>query len=132
MYYICTMEKTIISTNNAPTPIGPYSQGTSLGNLVFISGQVPLNPHTGELVSGSIQEETEQVMQNLKGVLEAAGTSFDKVLKATIFLMDMGQFAQVNEVYGKYFTVNPPARECVQVAGLPRGVNVEISLIAYK
>ena len=125
------MEKNIINSNNAPAPIGPYSHATSFGNLLFVSGQVPMNPVTGEIINSSVKDETEMVMQNLKAILIDAGIGFENVLKATIFIMDMAMFNEVNEVYGKYFPQNPPARETVQVAGLPRGVNVEISVIAH-
>jgi len=124
------MEKKIIRTESAPAPIGPYSQATLFGNLLFISGQIPLDPGTGELVKESIGAETRQVMENLKAILSEAGMGFGDALKTTIFIMDMGQFAAVNEVYGSYFSENPPARETVQVAGLPKGVNVEISMVA--
>lgn len=124
------MEKKVIRTDNAPAPIGPYNQAIQYGDLLFVSGQIPINPATGELVQDDIQAETKMVMENLKAVLAEAGMDFNNVLKSTIFLMDMGQFAQVNEVYGSYFTANPPARETVQVAGLPKGVNVEISVVA--
>lgn len=126
------MEKQIIQSSNAPAPIGPYSQAVKAGNLVFVSGQVALHPQTGELVTGDIATETTQVMENLKAVLTAAGLTFDDVIKTTIFLTSMGNFANVNEVYGKYFTANFPARETVEVSGLPKGVNVEISVIAGK
>lgn len=126
------MEKKVIRTNNAPAPIGPYNQAIQYGDMLFVSGQIAIDPATGELVQGDIQAEARQVMENLKAVLAAAGMDFSNVIKSTIFLMDMGQFAQVNEVYGSYFTDNPPARETVQVAGLPKGVNVEISVIAGK
>lgn len=124
--------KTIINTNNAPAPIGPYSQAVAANGLLFVSGQIPMNPATGEIVTTGITDEALQVMENLKAILTEAGTGFDQIIKTTIFLTDMGTFAQVNEVYGKYFTANFPARETVQVAGLPKGVNVEISVIALK
>jgi 2-iminobutanoate/2-iminopropanoate deaminase len=125
------MEKKIIRTDKAPAPIGPYNQAVVAGNLLFVSGQIALDAATGTLVQDSIEAETEKVMENLKAVLEAAGTDFSRVVKSTIFLMDMGNFAQVNGVYGKYFDdATAPARETVQVAGLPRGVNVEISVVA--
>lgn len=124
------MEKKVIRTDNAPAPIGPYNQAIQYGDMLFVSGQIAINPATGELVQDDIQTETKMVMENLKAVLAEAGMDFSNVLKSTIFLMDMGQFAQVNEVYGSYFTANPPARETVQVAGLPKGVNVEISVVA--
>lgn len=126
------MEKKIINTESAPAPISPYSQAVLAGNTLYISGQIPLDPSTGELVNGTIEEETEMVMQNLKGILEAAGFGFENVVKSTIFIKDMDQFGQINSVYGKYFPSNPPARECVQVARLPKDVRVEISVIAVK
>ncbi len=126
------MEKKIIRTDNAPAPIGPYSQAVQFGNILFISGQIPLDPQTGNLVQGDIKTEAVQVMKNLEAILTEAGMTFANVLKTSIFLMDMGQFAQVNEVYGSYFAENAPARETVQVSGLPKGVNVEISMIAGK
>ncbi len=123
--------KEIIRTNNAPAPIGPYNQAVRAGGLLFISGQIALDPRDGQLFVGDIQTETEKVMDNLKAILEAAGLRFSDVVKTTIFLMDMGQFAQVNEVYGRYFDAEEaPARETVQVSGLPRGVQVEISMVA--
>ncbi|WP_276133290.1 RidA family protein [Polluticoccus soli] len=126
------MEKKIIGTDAAPAPIGPYNQAVQFGNMLFISGQIALDAATGELVQGDIKAETQKVMENLQAILKAAGMDFSNVLKSTIFLMDMGQFAQVNEVYGGYFKEDPPARETVQVAGLPKGVKVEISVIAAK
>ncbi|QIL39734.1 RidA family protein [Pedobacter sp. HDW13] len=122
--------KQIIKTTNAPAPIGPYSQAVQAGNFLFVSGQVAINPESGELNIGNIEEETHQVMRNLKAVLLEAGLNFDHVVKSTIFLSDMGTFAQVNEVYGQYFTADFPARETVQVSVLPKNVNVEISVIA--
>ncbi|KQM75066.1 reactive intermediate/imine deaminase [Pedobacter sp. Leaf216] len=122
--------KQIIKTTNAPAPIGPYSQAVQAGNFLFVSGQVAINPENGELNIGNIEEETHQVMRNLKAVLLEAGLSFDNVVKSTIFLSDMGTFAQVNEIYGQYFTADFPARETVQVSVLPKNVNVEISVIA--
>lgn len=123
---------TIINTNNAPAPIGPYSQATAAGNFVFVSGQIPLNPVTGELVTTGITDEAVMVMENIKAILTEAGIGFENIVKTSIFLTDMGNFGQVNEVYGKYFTANFPARETVQVSALPKGVNVEISVIAVK
>ena len=123
--------KRIITTDAAPAPIGPYSQAVQAGGMLFISGQIALDPVDGSLYKGDIATETEKVMQNLEGILKAAGLSFAHVVKTSIFLMDMGQFAQVNEVYDRYFdAAHAPARETVQVSGLPRGVNVEISAIA--
>ncbi|NHA05917.1 RidA family protein [Mucilaginibacter sp. HC2] len=123
---------TIINTHNAPAPIGPYSQATAAGNFVFVSGQIPLNPVTGELVTTGITDEAVMVMENIKAILTEAGIGFENIVKTSIFLTDMGNFGQVNEVYGKYFTANFPARETVQVSALPKGVNVEISVIAVK
>lgn len=122
--------KKIIETNNAPAPIGPYSQAVQAGNFLFVSGQVAINPENGELNLVNIEEETHQVMRNLKAVLLEAGLTFDNVVKSTIFLSNMGTFAQVNEIYGQYFTSAFPARETVQVSVLPKNVNVEISVIA--
>ena len=127
------MSKKIIYTDKAPAPIGPYSQAVLSGNTLYTSGQVAINPATGELVLDNIEIETEQVMQNLKAVLEAADMTFDNVIKATIFIMNMGDFARINTVYGKYFNeAIAPARETVQVATLPKNVNIEISVIAVK
>jgi 2-iminobutanoate/2-iminopropanoate deaminase len=122
----------IINTNNAPAPIGPYSQATVAGNFVFVSGQIPLNPATGELVTSGIKDEAVLVMENIKAILTEAGIGFENIVKTSIFLTDLGNFGQVNEVYGTYFTSNFPARETVQVSALPKGVNVEISVIAVK
>ena len=124
--------KTIINTTDAPAPIGPYSQAVLANGFLYVSGQIPINPATGELTQESIKHETEQVMRNLNAVLLEAGFEFSHVLKSTIFLSDMSLFAEVNEVYGSYFTADFPARETVAVKGLPKGVNVEISVIAYK
>ncbi len=124
------MAKIVVNTKKAPAPIGPYNQCIKAGELVFISGQIPMNAETGELVTGSIEAEAHQVMQNLKAILEEAKLTFDHVVKTSIFLSDMSLFAQVNEVYGSYFSGDYPARETVAVKGLPKGVNVEISLIA--
>ena len=122
--------KTVINTNNAPAPIGPYSQAIAAGGFVFVSGQIPTNPSTGEIVSSDIKAETKQVMENIKAILTEAGLSFSNVVKTSIFLTDMQNFAYVNEVYGTYFTDQFPARETIQVAALPKNVNVEISVIA--
>lgn len=129
-YYICLMEKQIINTDAAPAPIGPYNQAVRMGDFLFVSGQIPLDATSGQLVVSGIEAETLKVMENLEAILKAAKLGFEHVLKSTIFLTDMGQFAIVNEVYGRYFPDNAPARECVQVAALPKGVNVEISVIA--
>ncbi len=124
------MEKKIINTAGAPAPIGPYNQAVQFGSLLFISGQIALDPATGEIRAGDIQEETGQVMQNLQAVLQAAGMDFGHVVKTTIFLSDMSLFAAVNEVYGSWFSGNYPARETIAVKGLPKNVNVEISMTA--
>jgi len=123
--------KTIINTEKAPAPIGPYNQAVLKGNTLYASGQIALNPETMELVLGNIDEETKQVMENLKAILEAAGMTFENVVKTTIFISDMNDFARINLVYGSYFNEKTaPARETVQVACLPKNVNVEISMIA--
>ncbi|HEY4109741.1 RidA family protein [Puia sp.] len=124
------MENTIINTPNAPAPIGPYSQAVKTGNLLFISGQIPIDPATGNVDAKDITGETHQVMHNLRAILTAAGVSFDQVVKTTILLSDMALFGDVNTVYGKYFTGNFPARETYAVKALPKNVNVEISMIA--
>lgn len=126
------MSKTIITTSNAPAPIGPYSQAVQSDNMLFISGQICFDPATGDLMNKDIQEETHQVMHNLKAILQKAGMNFSNVVKTTIFITDMHQFGEVNEVYGKYFTGDFPARETVQVSALPKFVNVEISMIAVE
>lgn len=124
------MEKKIITTPEAPAPIGPYSQAVQAGSLLFISGQVAIDPATGNVEQGDVTAETHQVMKNLYAILRTAGTGFNAIVKTTIFLSDMSLFAQVNEVYGSYFSGNYPARETVAVKGLPKNVNVEISMIA--
>jgi 2-iminobutanoate/2-iminopropanoate deaminase len=124
------MQKKIVQTKNAPDPIGPYSQAVITGNLLFISGQVAINPVNGNIEAKDVREETAQVMKNLQAILTEAGSSFAAVVKTTIFLSDMSLFSEVNEVYGKFFTGDFPARETVAVKGLPKNVNVEISMIA--
>ncbi|HVZ57413.1 MAG TPA: RidA family protein [Chitinophagaceae bacterium] len=124
------MPHTILNTSQAPAPIGPYSQAVRAGNTLYVSGQICLDPATGELRNGSIREETRQVMENLRAILQEAGMDFSRVVKCTLFITDMKQFAEINDVYGQYFTGHYPARETVQVAALPRFVQVEISLIA--
>ena len=126
------MDKTVINTPDAPEPIGPYNQAILSGNTLYISGQVCIDPATGQLKNKDLQEETHQVMHNLKSILQKAGLGFSHVVKTTIFLTDMHRFSEVNEIYGKYFTDVFPARETVQVAALPKFVNVEISMIAVK
>ena len=123
--------KKVIFTEKAPAPIGPYNQAILTGNTLYVSGQIALNPADGTLVTGSIEAETTQVMENLKAVLEAAGMTFENVVKSTIFIMNMNDFGVINTVYGSYFNEKTaPARETVQVACLPKNVNVEISVIA--
>ncbi len=124
--------KKIINTSNAPAPIGPYNQAVMTGDMLFISGQVALIPGTGDLANADITAETNQVMNNLKAILTEAGMDFRNVVKTTIFLSDMNLFTAVNEIYGSYFTTDYPARETVAVKGLPKNVNVEISMIALK
>lgn len=123
------MNKEIISTNNAPGAIGPYSQGVKIGDLIYTSGQIPLNPKTGEIPE-TIKDQTKQSLENCKAILEAGGTSFDNVFKTTVFLSDMNDFVDMNEVYATYFPSNPPARSAVQVARLPKDVKIEIEMIA--
>ncbi len=122
--------KEIISTENAPGAIGPYSQAIKAGGLVFCSGQIPIDPATGNFVSDNVSEQTDQVLKNLSAVLEAAGSSLDGVVKTTVFLADMNDFGEMNEVYGRYFDTNKPARATVQAARLPRDARVEIECIA--
>jgi len=123
--------KKIIRTHAAPAPIGPYNQAVRMGNTVYTSGQIAIDPKTGSLIQGSIADETHQVMRNMQAVLEAAGLRFEQVLKSTIFITNMDDFGAINEVYGSYFdSVTAPARETVQVARLPKDVRVEISMIA--
>ena len=126
------MEKIIVNTPSAPAPIGPYSQAVQFGNFLFVSGQVAINPESGNVEATDIIGETHQVMHNLRAVLHAAQMDFNNVVKTTIFLSDMSLFATVNEIYGKYFNGDFPARETVAVKGLPKGVNVEISVIAAR
>jgi len=123
-------QKRVVSTEGAPKAIGPYSQAIIYGDTVYCSGQIPLDPVTNQIVDGGIAEQTVRVLENLKAVLDAAGSSFDRVLKTTVFLKDMGEFAAMNEVYGRYFNVNPPARATVEAARLPRDVRVEIECVA--
>jgi 2-iminobutanoate/2-iminopropanoate deaminase len=123
------MSKQTIQTEAAPAAIGPYSQAVRAGGLLYVSGQIPLDPATGDLVEGGFEAETRRVLDNLQAVVEAAGQSLDKVLKVTIYLTDLGQFNVVNEVYGAYFAAPYPARACVEVAALPKGVHVEMDAI---
>ena len=125
--------KKIIETKNAPAPIGPYSQAVLINNTLYSSGQIAINPETGDLVTENIEDETKLVMQNIKAILTAAEMDFDQVIKTTIFISNMDDFSKINEIYGSYFDEkNAPARETVQVAKLPKNVNVEISIIAMK
>ena len=124
------MGKRVIQTEKAPKAMGPYSQAIQAGNLIFISGQIPLDPATGEWVKGDIRQQTQQVLENIKGILESQEIKMEDVVKATIFLKDMGNFNQVNEVYATYFSSFPPARSTVEVTRLPRDVEIEIEAIA--
>ncbi len=124
--------KQIISTDKAPQAIGPYSQAIEVNGMIFTSGVIPINPVTGELVTGTIEEQATQAIGNLAALLEAAGTSTDKVIKTTVFIKDMNDFGKVNEIYAKYFTKDFPARSCVEVARLPKDVLIEIEAIAEK
>lgn len=124
--------KTIVLSKDAPEPIGPYSQAVAVGNLLFCSGQIPIDPKNGQVVTTDVKTQTELVMKNIEAVLKAGGVHFQNVVKATIFLTDMKDFATVNEIYGRYFPQNPPARSTVQVSGLPKGVNVEIEVLAHR
>ncbi|MBO6210460.1 MAG: RidA family protein [Schwartzia sp.] len=124
--------KKVISTANAPQAIGPYSQAIEAGGFVFVSGQIPLIPATGELVEGSVEVQTARVLENLKAILEAAGSSLENVVKTTVYITNMDDFAKVNGIYGQYFQENPPARVCVEVSKLPKGALVEIDVIAAR
>jgi 2-iminobutanoate/2-iminopropanoate deaminase len=128
--FFFSMQKNIIETTEAPAAIGPYSQAVKTGNLLFVSGQIPLNPQTGALVTDGIEAETHQVMKNVQAILTAAGTTLETVVKTTIFLKSMDDFAKVNGVYASYFTGNYPARETVEVSRLPKDARVEISVVA--
>ncbi|WP_159637070.1 RidA family protein [Sphingobacterium composti] len=125
-------QKVIINTEKAPAAIGPYNQAIRADKTLFVSGQIPLIPETMELVTSGVQDETHQVFKNIQAILSEAGYALEDVVKASIFLSDMGDFATVNEIYAQYFTTNQPARECVAVKTLPKNVNVEISVIAWK
>ena len=124
--------KKVISTAKAPQAIGPYSQAIEGGDFIFVSGQIPLIPATGELVEGSVEVQTARVLENLKAILEAAGSSLESVVKTTVYITNMDDFAKVNGIYGQYFQENPPARVCVEVSKLPKGALVEIDVIAAR
>jgi len=126
------MPKKIINSQNAPAPVGPYSQATEAGGFLFCSGQISINPKDNSVLTGPVTEQAELVMKNIKAVLEAAGLGFQNIVKTTIFLTDMADFAKVNEIYGKYFTSEPPARSTIAVAALPKGVNVEVEVLAWR
>lgn len=126
------MSKKIHVTDHAPAPVGPYSQAVEVGGFVFCSGQIPLDAKTGEVFTGDIAEQTKRVMENIKAVLLVADLCFDDVVKTTIFLTNMGDFAKVNQVYAEYFKMSPPARSTVEVSALPKGVNVEIEVLAKR
>ena len=124
------MKLDAVHTDKAPAALGPYSQAMKVGNFLFLSGQIPVNPSTGELITSGIQDETRQCLENAKAILDEAGTSLGKVVKATVFIKDMDQFGKINEVYAEYFKENKPARSCVEVARLPKDINIEIEMIA--
>jgi 2-iminobutanoate/2-iminopropanoate deaminase len=124
--------KTILLTNKAPKPVGPYSQAVEAGGFLFCSGQIAIDPKTDQVITGPIEEQTKLVMENIRNVLENAGLSFHSVVKTTIFLINMDDFAKVNEIYGRYFTEQPPARSTIGVAALPKGVHVEIEVLAKR
>lgn len=124
--------KKIIRTNDAPAPVGPYSQAVQVGDFLFCSGQIPIDPQSKAVLKGDIQEQTQRVLKNIEAVLKEAGFQFSNIVKSTIFLTDMSDFAKVNEIYSPYFQSEPPARSCVAVKQLPLGVNVEIEVIAHR
>ena len=126
------MQRTIIATNQAPAAVGPYSQGVQWGDLVYTAGQIPLDPATGQLVAGGIEDQTRQVLKNLQAILDAVGCSLADVVKTTVFIMDMADFKAMNGVYAEFFPESPPARSTVQVAGLPLGARIEIEAVAVR
>lgn len=126
------MSKRIIETKSAPAPVGPYSQAVEIGDTLYCSGQIAIDPTTGEVLTGDVKVQTERVMKNIEAVLAAASLNFSNVVKTTIYLINMADFAQVNEVYGRYFKSSPPARSTVAVSGLPKGVSVEIEVLAKR
>ena len=126
------MHRDIITTDRAPAAIGPYSQAVATRDLIFVSGQLPIEPDTGNLVTGDIRDQTRQAMQNLGAILAAAGSGFDRLVKTTLFIADMDQFGTINEIYAEFFAGQPPARACVQVARLPRDAGIEIEAVALR
>jgi 2-iminobutanoate/2-iminopropanoate deaminase len=126
------MAKTVVHSSSAPDPIGPYSQAIAAGNMLFVSGQIAIRQQSGQMITDDIESETEQVMQNIGSILQAAGMNFSNVVKCSIFLSDFASFQKVNAIYGKYFPAQPPARETVEVSRLPKDANIEISCIAVK
>jgi 2-iminobutanoate/2-iminopropanoate deaminase len=126
------MNKRIHTIENAPKPVGPYSVAVSFDRLLFLSGQIPIDPSTNQIISGGFEAEVRQSLENLKNCLEGSGASLDSVLKVTVFLLDMGNFSVFNQIYGEYFTQNPPARSAVQVGALPKGAKIEVEAIAYR
>ncbi|RKL62303.1 RidA family protein [Thermoanaerobacteraceae bacterium SP2] len=124
------MDKNIISTEKAPAAIGPYSQAVKSGGFLFASGQIPINPATGQIVDGGIEEQTKQVLENVKGLLESLGASMDNIVKTTLFITDMNDFVTINDIYSGYFKKSPPARSCVEVSRLPKDVKIEMEFIA--
>mgnify|MGYP006364400275 FL=1 len=132
IFKLYIMSKSVVYPENAPEPIGPYSQAIQAGNILFVSGQIAIQRTTGKIITTTIEEETNQVMENLGAVLQAAGMNFSNIVKTSIFLKNMDNFPQVNGIYGRFFTQDPPARETVEVARLPKDVNVEISCVAVK
>jgi 2-iminobutanoate/2-iminopropanoate deaminase len=125
-------QRTVISTPKAPAAVGPYSQAVQLGNLIYTAGQIPLVPETGKLIEGGIEAQTRQVMQNLANILEAAGSNLAHVIKTTLYITNLGDFAAINQVYGSFFASEPPARSTVQVVALPLGANIEIEVVAVR
>lgn len=132
IFKLYIMSKSVVYSENAPEPIGPYSQAIQAGNILFVSGQIAIQRTTGKIITTTIEEETNQVMENLGAVLQAAGMNFSNIVKTSIFLKNMDNFPQVNGIYGRFFAQDPPARETVEVARLPKDVNVEISCVAVK
>ena len=126
------MQRSVIATDDAPAAVGPYSQAIACGDLLFTAGQIPLDPATGAKVEGSIEEQTRRVLENVKAVVEAGGSSLDKIVKMTVFMTDLGQFQRMNAVYAEFFTEGPPARSAVQVAALPLGVAIEMEAVALR